>query len=104
MFTHSVYFWLKPDLPDASRARFIDGVRSLLAIDAVQSGHIGVPAATRRAVVDHTYSLALLLTFADPDAHDRYQAHPVHGRFRDECSVYWNSVVIYDSLTDPAED
>jgi hypothetical protein len=100
VFIHSVYFWLKPALTDEARARFIEGARSLLTIDAVESGHIGVPAGTRRAVVDHTYSFALLLTFADLAAHERYQADPIHDRFRDECSIYWSRLVIYDSLTE----
>jgi len=99
VFIHSVYFWLKPDLPDEARKRFIDGVHSLLAIDTVQAGHIGTPAETRRSVVDHTYSHALILMFQDARGHEQYQLHPNHDRFRHECADCWNKVVIYDCLS-----
>ena len=99
MFIHSVYFWVKPDLPELERKRFIDGLRSLLTIETVQAGHIGVPADTRRAVVDHTYSHALMLMFQDANAHQQYQLDPIHDRFRNECETYWNRVVIYDCLS-----
>lgn len=99
MFIHSVYFWLKPELPDPSRQRFLDGLRSLLTIETVQAGHIGVPADTRRGVVDHTYSHALVLMFRDASAHEQYQLDPIHDRFRDECSAFWNRVVVYDCVS-----
>jgi len=98
-FIHSVYFWLKPDLPSAARKQFIDGLRSLLTIETVQAGYIGLPADTRRPVVDHTYSHALVLIFRDANAHERYQLDPIHDRFRDDCGAYWNKVVIYDCLS-----
>lgn len=99
MFIHSVYFWLKPDLPDMARKQFIDGLHSLLTIETVDAGHIGSPAETRRAAVDHTYSHALMVMFRDASAHEQYQLDPIHDRFRDECSAYWNRVVIYDCLS-----
>ena len=97
MFIHSVYFWLKPDVTDEARAGFVLGLQSLVAIDAVESGHISVPAGTRRTVVDHTYSYSLVLMFRDGSAHERYQLDPIHQRFREECSACWSRLVIYDS-------
>ena len=45
----------------------------------------------------------LVLVFADERAHDAYQVHPVHDRFRAECSPCWESVRIFDSVgTDAA--
>jgi stress responsive alpha/beta barrel protein len=99
MFIHSVYFWLKPDLSDEARRRYISGLRSLLTIDTVQAGYIGLPADTRRPVVDHTYSHALVLMFRDASAHERYQLDPIHDRFRTECRDCWDRVVIYDCVT-----
>ena len=100
MFIHSVYFWLRDDLTAAERRRFEDGVRSLVSIDGVERGHIGVPAPTDRPVIERGYSRALILTFADQAAHDAYQVHPIHDRFRDECGSCWNSVRIFDTVTD----
>ena len=99
MFIHSVYFWLKPDLSDEARKKYMDGLRSLLTIETVQAWHFGTPADTRRPVVDHTYSYALILMFRDASGHEQYQLHPIHDRFRKECADCWNKVVIYDCLS-----
>ena len=100
MFVHAVYFWLRSDLTGAERAAFVAGVRSLRAIDTVLHGYDGGPAATDRAVIERSYSHALVLVFADKRAHDAYQTHPVHDRFRDTCSTFWRKVLIYDTEAD----
>lgn len=99
MFIHAVYFWLRDDLTPAERAQVVAGLHALRGIDLVQQGYVGVPAPTDRPVIDRSYSYALVLAFADQAAHDAYQVHPVHDRFRDECSRYWHTVRIYDSVT-----
>jgi hypothetical protein len=99
MFIHAVYFWLRDDLTAEDKKRFAAGLRSLRAIEGVDHGYIGVPAATDRAVIERGYSRGLVLVFADQRAHDAYQVHPVHDRFRDECSGYWKTVRIYDTVT-----
>ena len=99
MFIHSVYFWLKPDLAAAARKQFMYGLHSLLTIETVQAGYIAVPADTRRPVVDHTYSHALVLMFRDADAHERYQLDPIPDRFRTECRTCWDRVGIYDCVS-----
>ena len=99
MFVHAVYFWLRDDLTSEERARFEAGVRSLQSIENVETGYIGVPAPTDRPVIERGYSCALVLVFADQHAHDAYQVHPVHDRFRNECGSYWKKVQIYDSVT-----
>jgi len=100
MFIHAVYFWLRPDLTPAQRAQFAAGVRSLVAIESVQQGYIGVPAPTDRPVIERSYSQSLVLVFADQAAHDAYQAHPVHEQFREECGGFWTSVRIFDSVSE----
>lgn len=101
MFVHAVYFWLRDGLADADRERFVAGLHSLRGIEQVQQGYIGVPAPTDRPIIERGYSYALVLVFADGEAQEAYQVHPVHDRFRDECSPYWTRVQIYDSV-DPA--
>lgn len=100
MFVHAVYFWLRNDLSAAQLKQFDAGVRSLRAIDVVHAGYIGVPAATNRPVIERGYSRALILVFRDEKAHDAYQVHPVHDRFRAECSPLWTKVQIFDSVGD----
>jgi Stress responsive A/B Barrel Domain len=99
MFIHAVYFWLRDDLTPDEHARFIAGLRSLRAIENVRDGWIGVPAPTDRPVIERGYSNALVLVFADQQAHDAYQVHPVHDRFREECGRFWTTVRIFDSVT-----
>jgi len=53
-------------------------------------------------VIERGYSHALVLVFADKRAHDAYQTHPVHDRFRDTCSTFWRKVLIYDTDADGA--
>lgn len=98
MFVHAVYFWLRPDLTPAQRAQFEAGVSSLGTIPTVKACYIGAPAATDRPVIDRTYSKAAVFVFADEAAHDAYQMHPVHDRFRTECGSLWTTVRIYDSV------
>ena len=102
MFVHAVYFWLREGLTPAERERFEAGLQALCAIDAVRHGYVGSPAATERPVIERGYSRALVLVFADEGAHDRYQTHPVHDRFRAECGGLWTAVRIYDSVGDAA--
>ena len=103
MFVHAVYFWLRPDLTPAERARFDAGVESLRTIEGVRHGYVGVPAPTDRPVIERGYSRALVAVFDDQAAHDAYQVHPVHDRFRDECGGLWTTVRIFDSVSDERE-
>ena len=98
MFVHAVYFWLRDDLTPAERDRLDAGLRALRAIETVHRGYIGVPAPTDRPVIERGYSRALVLVFPDQAAHDAYQVHPVHDRFREECGGLWTAVRIYDSV------
>ena len=100
MFVHAVYFWLRNDLSAAQLEQFDAGVRALRAIDVVHAGYIGAPAATDRPIIERGYSRALVLVFPDEKAHDAYQVHPVHDRFRAECSPLWTKVQIFDSVGD----
>ena len=62
------------------------------------SGFIGTPAGTDRPIIDASYSYALIVSFADEAAHDAYQVHPVHERFRERCGGAWKKIVIYDAV------
>jgi len=99
MFIHSVYFSLRADLDATERWRFEKGIRSLAAIDSVEWGYIGSPAPTDRPVIERGYTHSLILAFRDQAAHDAYQVHPVHDRFREDCAGYWSGIRIFDSIT-----
>lgn len=99
MFVHAVYFWLRDDVRDQERAKFLEGLESLTTIETVGQSYVGVPAETDREIIDRSYSSALILVFADQAAHDAYQQHPTHDRFRETCSGFWKKVQIYDSVS-----
>jgi hypothetical protein len=99
MFTHHVFFWLKEDLSQEEVKKFETVVKSLLSIGHLSTGDLGKPAQTARPVIDRSYSYSLLLQFKDQASHDAYQVDPIHLHFVDQCSSYWNKVLIYDSET-----
>jgi len=73
--------------------------RTLLsAIPGIARLAVGVPIGTPRDTVDNSYGVALLIEFADVNAHDIYQSHPDHQHFVSECHPLWSRVQIYDSL------
>jgi hypothetical protein len=97
MFVHSVYFWLKSDLPSAEVQHFEKSVRALLEIKSIRHGWVGTPASTRRPIIDHTYSFSLTTVFDDLAGHDAYQIDPLHLKFVEENKSRWTKVLIYDS-------
>ena len=98
MLIHSVYFWFKPDADDpALVARFEDSLMRLATIPDIQTAHFGRPEATpQRPVIDDSYAWALIETFADIDAHERYQVHPIHHEFVSEFAATWQKVQVFD--------
>ena len=99
MFIHSVYYWLRPDLTAEQHQTFCACVHSLTTIETVQQAYYGGPAPIERSVIERGYSLGLIVLFADQAAHDQYQVHPIHQRFREQCSALWSKVVVYDIIT-----
>ncbi|MFN2104823.1 MAG: Dabb family protein [Candidatus Promineifilaceae bacterium] len=97
MFIHSVYFWLKADLGDEARGRFLESLHSLNGDGNVRSGYAGAPADTGgRDVVDDSYSYGLVLVFEDRAGHDSYQTGAVHRRFLDAHRTDWERILVYD--------
>jgi hypothetical protein len=99
VFVHAVYFYLRKDLSPADQQRFTAGLESLRSIEGATHCWIGVPASTNRPVIERDYDRALVLVFPDQTAHDVYQDHPVHDRFRKECASFWTKVRIFDSVS-----
>ena len=98
MLVHSVYFWLKPGLAPAQRARFRDEVGKLAAVPSIGEIYIGAPASTpERSVTDKTFDLALTVLFRDAAAHDAYQVDPIHLSFVEANQASWVRVQVYDS-------
>lgn len=95
---HTVYIWLKEDLPIGEEKAFIKGCESLGTIASVSRLRMGKPAMTEdRAVVDQTYSYALNIEFVDNAAQDAYQIDPIHLKFVEDHKEKWTKVIVYDN-------
>ena len=98
MLTHTVIFWLKEGLTQEDRELFFQGVETLTTIDSVEQSFLGTPASTpKRPVVDDSYDCVLSVCLKDLDAHDHYQADPIHLAFIEKCGHLWEKVIIYDA-------
>ena len=97
-FVHHVYFWFKKPVSKQDKTRFEEALKKLVTVETIVEMHLGVPATTRRDVVDRSYSYSLLTTFKSKEDQDIYQTHPTHLKFIEECSDLWEKVVVYDSV------
>ncbi len=98
-FVHMVYFWLREGAEAGDAEKLALGCHSYLtSIPGVLRIAVGFPAGTARAVVDNSYGVALLVEFADKQAHDIYQEHPDHQRFIEQCRSLWSRVQVYDTV------
>lgn len=98
---HSVFFWLKEDLTAEQQAAFRAGVASLRDVSTIQNMYVGPVAPTEeRGVIDNTYSIALLVHFADVAGQNAYQIDPIHLKFVDDHKDKWTKVVVYDSMVE----
>lgn len=98
IFTHHVFFWLKNPQSKEDFEQLLAGLKKLSSVKTIQSFHIGIPANTNREVIETSYALSWLLTFATPEDQDSYQVDPDHLAFVKECSHLWDKVVVYDSV------
>lgn len=97
MFLHTVLFWLKDDISKDEIKKFEKGLSDLTAISTVRFKFVGMPASTRRPVIDSTYSYKLVVGFDGIEGHDSYQVDDAHLKFLKECSGLWTKVQIYDA-------
>ena len=97
---HTVYFWLKRPNSEVDRNALIAGLKTLKQVPMVKSLHVGVPANTeKRDVVDNSFDVFELMFFDNLAGQSRYQQHPVHLAFVQNCAHLWDKVVVHDSLT-----
>jgi Stress responsive A/B Barrel Domain len=98
MILHSVMFWLHEDIRGVSgpRDKFMAGCRALARAPGVSRWALGTPAATRRALVDWSYDVALTLIFEGLAEHDVYQASQEHLNFKAQFDSYYHRAIVYD--------
>lgn len=98
MLVHTVIFWLKEGLTQEDKELFFEEAKALSTIDSVEQSFMGTPADTpKRPVVEDSYDCSLSVCLLDLNAHDLYQADPIHLAFIEKCKHLWERVVIYDA-------
>lgn len=75
---HVVLIWLADPGNRQHVEEIVDASIVLAQLPGVESLRIGEALASERAVVDSSYDLALVFTFADAAALNRYLTHPDH--------------------------
>jgi hypothetical protein len=82
--THVVLVWLKkPGDPDA-RAALLEAPHQLRTIPGVIDVQTGTALPSTRPVVDSSYDVGMVITFADVHALQSYATHPVHLKLVEE--------------------
>jgi hypothetical protein len=81
MFSHVVIFWTDPAQAKAAEELVAGAERYLASIPGIVHFHVAKMAPSQRPVVDQSYQVGLYVQFADRQAHDAYQVHPLHREF-----------------------
>lgn len=98
-FIHHVFFWLKNPGNKQDLNQLMDGLKKLSKAPTIREFYIGIPAETKRSVIDFSYSVSWLLLFESANDQDIYQTDPVHLKFIEECSQLWRKVIVYDTIS-----
>ncbi|MBI3851984.1 MAG: Dabb family protein [Verrucomicrobia bacterium] len=97
MFSHIVIFWTDPAQPNATDELLAGADKYLKPIPGVLSFHVGKMVPSHRPVVEQSYQVALNLVFADKQAQDDYQTHPLHVEFVEKVlKPFVKKVLVYD--------
>ena len=96
-FSHVVIFWTDPANPKAADELLAGAEKYLRPIPGVLSYHVGRMVPSHRPVVDQSYQVAINLIFADKQAQDDYQVHPMHIDFVEKVfKRVCQKAVVYD--------
>jgi hypothetical protein len=101
---HTVYFTLK----DGSKENVDKCVNACKKYLAKHEGTVFFACGSRaadftREVNDQDFHVSLHLIFKNKAAHDKYQDHPEHQKFIDECKDLWAKVRVFDDYLDSVE-
>ena len=99
---HIVLAWLKKPGDAADRAKIVAASKSLKAdIAEVQSLRVGQALPSDREIVDDSFDIALVMTFKDKAAMDRYEKHPAHVKaVTDVLKPLTAKIVVHDFINE----
>jgi len=98
IFLHHVYFWLNNPGSEEDLKALLLGLKKLATVETIDQYHIGLPAPTRREVIESSYAVSWLAIFKTAANQDSYQVDPIHLDFIKECSHFWSKVIVFDSI------
>lgn len=75
---HVVVVWLKEPGNAEAREKVIEATYGFAEIPGVLAVTAGPPKLSEREVVDDSFDVALVITFADEEAYAEYLPHPLH--------------------------
>lgn len=95
---HIVFFDLTDDSPAAIQKLVDSANKNLSGHEGTVYFSVGVIGKEfNRPVNDQAYSVALHVVFDSKASHDKYQVHPRHTAFIEECKPNWKRVRVFDS-------
>jgi len=99
---HMVYFKLKEATPEAKQ-KLIDGCKKYLSEhEGTLFFAVGIRGVEyKRDVNDKDWDVGLHIVFTNKSAHDKYQDHPDHTKFRDASKDLIDKVRVYDTVYTP---
>ena len=98
-FYHVVYFWLKKSKDSGDTKKLVSELKKFIRENKqVITSFIGLPAGTKRGVVDNSYDVSLIVTFNSKEEQEVYQNDPTHISFIDNASNLWKKVQVFDSI------
>ncbi len=99
---HVVIVWLKDAGSAAAREQYIAGSRRLSKLPMVLDYRVGTALPGTREIVDSSYDVAVVATFADQQAITAYMEHPEHQKIIDETlKPLVAKAVVYDFAEAP---
>ena len=100
MIHHTVYFWLKPELPDADRQAFLEALRMLVLSPNVYSCRVGTPLVPARPDADATFDYQLVIEFPGIEEYESYQSpeDQTHTLFVLENRDRWARIRVCDAV------
>jgi len=99
IYNHYLLFWLKNDLTEKEVADFTGFFEILKGLPYVKSLKYGKAAnSTPRKVVDNSFTYNLVIQFGSLEDLEAYGKLPAHLAAIKKYSVYWEKMIVHDSI------
>ena len=96
---HLVLCWLKEPGNSEHRLRIIEQTQAFRAIPGVLEVRVGEVVPSQRAIVDSSFDVGILLSFANAERMRSYIQHPAHQRaVREVLQPLVSRILVYDFI------